>query len=982
MSVSELLVKTYLYDVCPWINFSATNSRKVTYDESNEVMARMSSKLQAHELVTCTEILREVLIKNGLASEKSSPVSMIFSPDRVKARINERAMLLDPDLKIIDAGFMLVLENIDDFSLDEIKIMILYSAMRFGLLLNKDYLKQLNHCLYHPPQYYQGRIWYEFKIPEVDNKLIWNPDSLTLTLLGKWYGIDKVNSKDDDFKLDFFNEFLKIIKIKVSNFKSIKSLKSLENGISMVIANRIPAYINDIAKGESDSRTVNRECYFRLLTGMSPILNNMGEDKGLKVINKAYSSKLNNDDVFIKVIKEYFKNEKSSDISKYIIDYINLEDKKINPSMIFLGRWVAQRLTGKNYWGNKTSQGTIKKRFRYIAQDMIDVFEYVNPLDLSSKELCDLYHEIVENSDGSVIYKKALEDFHYYIQENEGAAKIFKAFPWSKKQKYQSVDANIITWRETSAIETYYWNKLKDKSIYKYERQLMSLRLIVYALGFYTGMRRQEIIGARISDITTFGRQIYNVRMHENRSLKSLNAIRQLPIWIYLPKDILELVDRYLKSRVESGAKPDDYLFDLSGDKESIRINERLVFNHIHWVMQGMTGHAKARFHHLRHSCGTWMLWKLSLPYLSNKNLGFVGIPEFTDEELIVYQENLLAHTNLKYPSEKILPEIARMLGHSNGGMSLGHYVHSAYWISNDYRVNLMPNLSTNLLAKLAGISVRQIQKLSGANDSPLTPDLIMPTLIKKLSKHSNLPVLTNWIDPRKKDLGEYKRELSGKRIIELDMWNDLFEYFDRGADTETFLNKYNIQEYEFDRYIQNAKCLFSEDINGRTVLYKIQQTKKELETVERMITNYHSLSDAKKTPVHIAVGYFKNNRTKNGVVFNSKEQLNEYLRIFYSLKLWKLVEDKKLPAFRLTLSSDKAFESSERANQWTFWQRATKFQSFQLSNKIDETISTNRGSLTVDYMSERKKGVSSITRRSTDRGFVLGMYIIATFYM
>ena len=986
MSVNELLVKAYLYDICPWINFSAKNSRKVTYDESNEVMAKMSSQLQAHELVTCTEILREVLIENGLASENNSPVSMFFSPDRVKARINERAMLLDPDLKLIDAGFMLALENIADFSLDELKTMVLYSAMRFGLLLNKDYIQQLNHCLYNPPQYYNGTLWFELKIPGIDNIHIWHPDSLTLALLGKWYARDASENEFEDTRLDVFKKIKALLKFKQSDLRIIKSNKLLADGISMVISNKIPAYINDITKGETDSRTVNRECNLRLCTGKSPRATHRHElssERKIKSICKSSLRNFENDDSVIRSIKKHLKNGDSTYISKSILDLIVTEEKSITPITALLGRWVSQRLIGKNYWGSRSSRSTVEKRFQYIALDIIDVFENVNPIDLSTEDLFDLYYEMVENRGEVESFYKVLEDFHYYIQEFEGATKAHKAFPWSKKQKYRPVDSNIITWPETSAIEGYYWDKLKNNSMSISERQIMRLSLIVYALGFYTGMRRQEIIGARISDITTVGRKIYNVRKHKNKSVKSSNSIRQLPIWIYLPEEILKLVNQYLKYRIDNGAKSDDYLFNISGDDVTTKINERKVFSHIHWVMQSVTGYGKARFHHLRHSCGTWMLWKLTIPYLSNKNLGFAGMPEFTDEELMVYQEHLLAHTSLKYPSEKIVPEISRMLGHSNGGMSLGHYVHSAYWILNDYRLNLMPNLSTNLLAKLAGISARQIQKLSDANDSPLTPNLIKPSIIKKLSKYSKSPDLSDWVDPSKKIIGEYNRELTGERVVEYDTWNALLEYFNEGTDMAVLTQKYNIEESDFNSYINHTKLIFTEDKDKRIELNKIPTSKKERKTTELMLKNFSGLSQAKRGPVNHAVNYFINNNTKNGVMFTSKEELSNYLKIFDSLTLWKTPRDsnEKIAAFRLTLSSNYPPGSLDRQNQWDFWCRSNSFQSFQLSDRFDEAVATNRGLIFVDYMTEKPLVKSSNTKRLTDKGFVLGMYILAVMH-
>ena len=40
---------------------------------------------------------------------------------------------------------------------------------------------------------------------------------------------------------------------------------------------------------------------------------------------------------------------------------------------------------------------------------------------------------------------------------------------------------------------------------------------------------------------------------------------------------------------------------------------------------------------------------------------------------------------------------------------------------------------------------------------------------------------------------------------------NNILEYFEKGTDKETLLTKYDIEDCEFDRYIQKSKRLFDE---------------------------------------------------------------------------------------------------------------------------------------------------------------------------
>ena len=881
------------------------------------------------------------------------------------------------------------LNVIDDLGTEDLKTMIIYSAMRFGLLLNKDYLEKFTNILCDVPYSYNGKIWYEIDIPETNNTQIWNPDSMTLVLLDHWYKRVLIKNKGDDICFDIYRNIKRLLQPSGYSFNrnKINSINKIIDGISVAAAYKIPSHINDSSTGVIDNRTVNKTCYLRLLSGMSPKLRDVNKIESNRSVNliepsKASLKHFEHDDNFINIIRNCLNGDDESAISERILGLIKNNESKITPSMVYVGKWICTRLIKRNDFGNKLSINTIKKSFNYIAKDMVGVFDGKNPVDLNPDDLRSLYLEMIDNWGESKGFIKALKDFNCYLQMYEGGAKIDSGLPWFKHTKYIPVDANIVTWKETEAIESYFWKKIRNTQNSEYERQLMSLRLIVYALGFYTGMRRREIIGAKLGDITVIGRQIYTVRPYDGHTMKTSNAIRQLPIWLLLPKDILKLVNTYIDFRINNGGNNDDYLFDLSGNTESTQISERLVFCHIHWVVQVISGNDKARFHHLRHSCGSWMLWKLSLPYLDSKESGFSGMPEFTNEELSRLQENMLAHSSLRFPSSNMLAEIARMLGHSNGGMSLSHYVHSVHWIINDYRERLVPSLPSRVLSKLAGITIRQVQKL--ADNDPhanLTTALIGKTVIRSLSKISKSPDVSNWVEPAKKELGDFKRELGGIRLVEFDIWKASKEYFEEGKNRSKLIEEYNIEGDALDRAIENVKAVFSSEKDKPIILCRLPNAIKELKTAELMITNYKGLSISKRAPVNCAVNYHMNNHTNTGVYFNKKEELSKYLKIFDALKLWKTDGNKQIHAYRLTLNSDKPLGSLDRQKQWDFWTRSNSFQNYQMSNQVDESIKSARGQIYIDYITEKPKKESSQTKRLADRGFILGINILAVMY-
>ena len=51
------------------------------------------------------------------------------------------------------------------------------------------------------------------------------------------------------------------------------------------------------------------------------------------------------------------------------------------------------------------------------------------------------------------------------------------------------------------------------------------------------------------------------------------------------------------------------------------------------------------------------------------------------------------------------------------------------------------------------------------------------------------------------------------------------------------------------------------------------------------------------------------------------------------------------------------------------------------MSNQVDESIKSARGQIYIDYITEKPKKESSQTKRLADRGFILGINILAVMY-
>ena len=137
MIVDIILVKLYLLDVCPWIEFLRDNKRQLTDIEYNSTLINLHREFSANNITKAIIILNDYLVESKLYSSKK--LSRLIKSSRKKARLDKRARFNEKAIEAIDSEFSGTLTNIEGLNNQELKPMILYSAMRYGLLLNKDF---------------------------------------------------------------------------------------------------------------------------------------------------------------------------------------------------------------------------------------------------------------------------------------------------------------------------------------------------------------------------------------------------------------------------------------------------------------------------------------------------------------------------------------------------------------------------------------------------------------------------------------------------------------------------------------------------------------------------------------------------------------------------------------------------------------------------------------------------------------------------
>ncbi|HFB64462.1 MAG TPA: site-specific integrase, partial [Aeromonadales bacterium] len=710
----------------------------VTKDEFEQIFYRL---LLSTDIDTANKLIKQFnqyLISVGAVKYDENPGISIVRIKRPAARITVDGV---HDLRWLSSLETLFLSSLDVLSSDLEKRtgQLIFSAIRYGGLLRSAQIKLFMNLICEPPHYLDGHIWFEIEENNNEGTQIWNPDPLTLALLYNWYEDlmhiklkDALKEKRTVFQwIHIINRFFNQDKKKTKKISPKKLIKAISSRLSL----SMPALLVDCAQGVHDSRTIHPDVYCRLITAKSPVHNidcieppqqQSTRQKTIQKINTAHKSGLKDNELLLKIGQLLRSVNKRGQIAKEIKDLIDTLSPECNPITVYLCQWISIRLTHNNRWGNRYKAKSAYTRLRSIARRLGGWMGSEDPTKMGVQKLIEIYEEVIDSVDTISLrasIAKNLREFQEFLEDEWGAERITSDAPWAGYNKGGSnVDAKIILPEEYATATNFYFKQI-EKEHNSLEKNLLIARLLLLIMGYRAGMRRKEGIGLRIKDICSMGRPEILIRPHEKRLLKSLSANRRIPVFIFFSTNEQALLLSFLKKREEEGAKPDDYFFCIR-ELQTPFINESLVFDHIQWLLQVITGDPKTRYHHLRHSFATWRFWKWMMPRYYEYETLYRGFEQYDEQKLLNERKNVLGLQNGDEASHKVAYALSMSVGHSGPSMTLNHYIHSDHWMREIEFRRLSPQLSTKTISSLAGVSVRAVQKKAKGKKDGLTADL------------------------------------------------------------------------------------------------------------------------------------------------------------------------------------------------------------------------------------------------------------------
>ncbi|MDD3760442.1 MAG: tyrosine-type recombinase/integrase [Acidithiobacillus sp.] len=333
--------------------------------------------------------------------------------------------------------------------------------------------------------------------------------------------------------------------------------------------------------------------------------------------------------------------------------------------------WAEHLFKHGSAYRHRLSLRTIRRYVSRLAALMLQMLEPPSSIetfgDASWRQLYEDLLDSVETEHQRALVARAIREWHQYLVEKKDASPI-------PDQQLSSLtvdvvpDARILGMNEFEQVKT----EIARGAHVERHVQLPTVLTLVAILGFRCGLRRMEALRLRLTDCHLEGvRATLLIRPFAERSLKSRNATRAIPVHALLEPQELQLLREWVQLRRKSGSPPEGYVFVLEEIGHN-PISQEMAMSRIHEALRTVTGDPLMHFHHLRHSFASHLLWRLSLAQVPVDATPAVFFEE--REAAGQLYQHLFGHSR---SSRKLLYALTSLLGHSGPEVSAQHYVHN-----------------------------------------------------------------------------------------------------------------------------------------------------------------------------------------------------------------------------------------------------------------------------------------------------------------
>ncbi|WP_047391587.1 site-specific integrase [Chitinibacter sp. ZOR0017] len=251
------------------------------------------------------------------------------------------------------------------------------------------------------------------------------------------------------------------------------------------------------------------------------------------------------------------------------------------------------------------------------------------------------------------------------------------------------------------------------------DQRSAKLATIILKLGFYCGLRRNEILFLRRKDLQGTHDPYLIITPHKARKLKTETSRRQLPLRALLPAPLLDEL-LHLRDEENKSREKDSFIF-ADADLTYERIKAPWLINICQRALRLATGDEEVVFHSLRHSFANWAMIRLAAVEehrILDRDYPLFEHPFFERDALVRFRSAFMEETSQQAaisPDRRGLYAISSMMGHAEPGITLTSYIHLHGWLSARLIQLNSPLLSRHVVAWLAD---KHISKTYQANDN------------------------------------------------------------------------------------------------------------------------------------------------------------------------------------------------------------------------------------------------------------------------
>lgn len=369
--------------------------------------------------------------------------------------------------------------------------------------------------------------------------------------------------------------------------------------------------------------------------------------------------------------------------------------------------WIDYMLGGASVYGHVADRKTIARYAQVLGAALASQLDGVSVFDVEIDTLETAYESVLEaqSTDGKRrVLAKAIHEFHTFLQRRHSYPPVSPYSLLGIGKGVIRVDARVLSEDQFQSIQ----QALATSGLELRTPRLVTAARLFLILGFRLGLRRNEALKLRLQDLYTPTLSVDKcsriqarhpnrrklssseiaelnlpvdllIRPHSQRGLKTQNATRRLPLHVFLePAELELLIDWHRQRQDEEAVNPSSqYLFCIP-QLNTQWISEDYLLPALHDCMRAVSGSEFVHYHHLRHSCATWLSLKL-MGMLNDFSpaLIFRDVPQTLHW---LRDDRRLRGAMLSIsggPTRRIIHIVSAVLGHGSPKTTLLHYVHS-----------------------------------------------------------------------------------------------------------------------------------------------------------------------------------------------------------------------------------------------------------------------------------------------------------------